>query len=223
MYFDAFDATGLTQLFTKLAIDLASLFAVIGLIYFPRMKDKDYVFTFFVFNLLIFLVCYFMNSMQLTMGLGFGLFALFGILRYRTILVPIKEMTYLFTVIVLAIINSLGTKEVGMTEVIAANIIIVSLIFFLEIVWMSKQQGYKVITYEKIELIKPENRFALMTDLRQRTGLHITRAEIDTINFMNDTCLVKIYYDLEGNESIRRVVEKGEVNTSVKMELSVTR
>jgi len=217
-----FDATGLTHLFTKLAIDLASLFAVIGLIYFPRMKDKDYVFTFFVFNLLIFLVCYFMNSMQLTMGLGFGLFALFGILRYRTILVPIKEMTYLFTVIVLAIINSLGTKEVGMSEVIAANIIIVTLIFVLEKLWMNSQQGYKVITYEKIEHIKPENKLALMNDLRQRTGLNITRIEIDTINFMNDTCLIKIFYELENYEGIRRVVEKSEVNTSTsaKMELS---
>ena len=220
-----FDATGLTQLFTKLTIDLASLFVVIGLIYFPRMKDKDYVFTFFVFNLLIFLVCYFMNSMQLTMGLGFGLFALFGILRYRTILVPIKEMTYLFTVIVLAIINSLGTKEVGMSEVIAANIIIVSLIFILEKLWMNTQQGYKLITYEKIELIKPENKLALMNDLRQRTGLNITRFEIDTINFMNDTCLIKIFYDMENYEGIRRVAEKSEVNTntSPKMELSATR
>lgn len=217
------DITGLTQLFTKLAIDLASLFVVIGLIYFPRMKDKDYVFTFFVFNLLIFLVCYFMNSMQLTMGLGFGLFALFGILRYRTILVPIKEMTYLFTVIVLAIINSLGTKEVGMSEVIAANFIIVALIFSLEKLWMNQQQGYKVITYEKIELIKPENRIALMNDLKQRTGLNITRIEIDSINFMNDTCLVKIFYDMESYEGIRRVVEKSEVVTNMKMELSATK
>lgn len=217
------DITGLTQLFTKLAIDLASLFVVIGLIYFPRMKDKDYVFTFFVFNLLIFLVCYFMNSMQLTMGLGFGLFALFGILRYRTILVPIKEMTYLFTVIVLAIINSLGTKEVGMTEVLAANVIIVALIFSLEKLWMNQQQGYKVITYEKIELIKPENRIALMNDLKHRTGLNITRLEIDSINFMNDTCLVKIFYDMESYEGIRRVVEKSEVVTNMKMELSATK
>jgi len=217
------DTPGLLQLLTKLAIDLASLFAVIGLIYFPRMKDKDYVFTFFVFNLLIFLVCYFMNSMQLTMGLGFGLFALFGILRYRTILVPIKEMTYLFTVIVLAIINSLGVKEAGMTEVVAANIIIVALIFCLEKIWMSKQQGYKVITYERIELIKPENRVALLNDLRLRTGLKITRLEIDSINFMNDTCLVKVFYDVDEYEGIRRVVEKSEASTSVKMELSTAR
>ena len=97
------------------------------------------------------------------------------------------------------------------------------LIFILEKLWMNAQQGYKVITYEKIELIKPENKLALMNDLRQRTGLNITRFEIDTINFMNDTCLIKIFYDLENYEGIRRVVEKSEVNTSVKMELSATR
>jgi len=202
------DTHGLLQLFSKLAIDLVSLFTVVGLIYFPRMKDKDYVFTFFVFNLLIFLVCYFMNSLQLTMGIGFGLFALFGILRYRTILVPIKEMTYLFTVIVLAIINSLGTKEIAMAEIIAGNLIIVSLIFFLEKMWLRTQQGYKVITYEKINLITPENRLALLNDLRLRTGLDITHLEIESINFMNDTCLVKIYYNIHEQEGVRRIVEK---------------
>src|SRR6185436_6029150 len=97
------------ELLLKLALDFASLFILVSLIYYPRMKDKDYLFTFFVFNLLIFLVCHFMNSLELSMGLGFGLFALFGILRYRTITVPIKEMTYLFTVITIAIINSLGS------------------------------------------------------------------------------------------------------------------
>ncbi len=205
---EIFNAQGMLALLSKLAIDLVSLLIIIRLIYFPRMKDKDYVFTFFVFNFLIFLVCYFMNTMQLTIGLGFGLFALFGILRYRTILIPIKEMTYLFTVIVLAIINSLGSAGIPVAEIISANAAIVILIFTLEKVWLRTQQGFKVITYEKIDLIKPENRLALMNDLRIRTGLEITSLEIDSINFMNDTCVIKIYYDITGNEGVRRMVEK---------------
>jgi hypothetical protein len=198
----------LPELVVKLAFNGATLFTVVALIYFPRMKDKDYAFTFFVFNLLIFLVCHFMNSLELSMGLGFGLFALFGIMRYRTITVPIKEMTYLFTVITIAIINSLGSFEKALPEIIVADASIVVLIFALERIWQRTQQGFKVITYEKIELIKPENHAQLLQDLRQRTGLDITAFSIDTINFLNDTCLIKLYYNIpEGEDDIRRMAE----------------
>lgn len=200
--------TGSLQLLLKLAIDLAAIFIIVALIYYPRMKDKDYFFTFFVFNLLIFLVCHFMNSLELSLGLGFGLFALFGILRYRTITVPIKEMTYLFTVITIAIINSLGSFEVAFKEIIIANAVIIALIFVLEKIWQRTQQGFKVITYEKIEMIKPENHEQMMNDLRQRTGLDITAFEIDSINFLNDTCIIKLYYNIRGEDGVRRVVER---------------
>lgn len=203
-----FIPTDLNQLLLKLAIDFATLFIIVALIYYPRMKDKDYLFTFFVFNLLIFLVCHFMNSLELSLGLGFGLFALFGILRYRTITVPIKEMTYLFAVITIAIINSLGSFESAFQEIIVANAAIIVLIFALEKIWQRTQQGFKVITYEKIELIKPENHQQLLDDLRQRTGLDITAIDIDSINFLNDTCVIKLYYNIRGDEGVRRMVER---------------
>ncbi len=203
-----FIATDFKILLLKLALDFASLFAIVALIYYPRMKDKDYLFTFFVFNLLIFLVCHFMNSLELSMGLGFGLFALFGIMRYRTITVPIKEMTYLFTVITIAIINSLGEFETAFKEIIIANVIIIVLIYVLERIWQRTQQGFKVITYEKIELIKPENHQQLLEDLRQRTGLDITAIDIDSINFLNDTCVIKLYYNIHGEDAVRRMVER---------------
>ncbi len=197
---------GTVRLLIRLAIDLAVVFIIIRLIYFPRNRDKDYLFTFFVFNLLVYLVCYFMNSLQLSVGFAFGLFALFGILRYRTITIPIKEMTYLFTVIVLAVINSLGTAEVSVSEIIASNIVVVTLIFILENFWLRTQQGFKVITYEKIDLIKPEQRQQLLDDLKKRTGLDITGIDIDSINFLNDTAVIKVYYNL--NESgVRRMAE----------------
>src|ERR1051325_9760244 len=135
--------TGFLSLFIKLTIDIISLFTVVRLIYFPRMQDKDYLFTFTVFNLLIFMVCYFMNSQELSVGIGFGLFALFGIMRYRTILIPIKEMTYLFTVITLAMVNSLGSKHIQIGEVMAANCSIVALVFLLERVWLRTQQDQR--------------------------------------------------------------------------------
>jgi len=203
-----FIPTGSTELLLKLAIDFAALFIIVALIYYPRMKDKDYLFTFFVFNLLIFLVCRFMNSLELSLGFGFGLFALFGILRYRTITVPIKEMTYLFTVITVAIINSLGSLETEFKEIIISNAVIIILIFVLEKIWQRTQQGFKVITYEKIEMIKPENHQQLHEDLRHRTGLDITAFEIDSVNFLNDTCVIKLYYNVHGDDGVRRVVER---------------
>ena len=200
-------ATGSMQLLLKLALDFATIFIIVGLIYYPRMKDKDYLFTFFVFNLLIFLVCHFMNSLELSLGLGFGLFALFGILRYRTITVPIKEMTYLFTVITIAIINSLGSFDTAFKEIVISNVAIILLIFVLEKIWQRTQQGFKVITYEKIEMIRPENHQEMLNDLQQRTGLDITAFEIDSVNFLNDTCVIKLYYNIHGEDGVRRVVE----------------
>lgn len=203
-----YDQPPLIQFLLKLALDLAVVFLLIGLLYYPRRRDKDYVFTFVVFNMLVFLVCFFMGSLEMSVGLGFGLFALFGILRYRTITVPIKEMTYLFTVIVIAIINALSSASMGFDVTLAADITVLALIFFLEKIWFSTQQGFKVITYEKIENIKPENAQLLMSDLRARTGLDITTIDIETINFLNDTALIKIYFNTTGTEGVRRMAEK---------------
>lgn len=198
----------LTQFFVKLAIDMVVVFTLVRLLYFPRRRDKDYVFTFIVFNLLVFLVCFFMGSVGTSVGIGFGLFALFGILRYRTITVPIKEMTYLFIVIVIALVNAFSSSVIGFDVTIAANLVVLALVFFLEKIWFSTQQGFKVITYEKIENIQPKNAKVLMEDLRARTGLDITDIDIDTINFLNDTALIKIYYNISGSEGVRRVAEK---------------
>lgn len=199
----------LIQFLVKLSLNLVVVLALVRLLYFPRKRDKDYLFTFLVFNLLVFLVCFFMGALELSAGLGFGLFALFGILRYRTITVPIKEMTYLFTVIVVAMVNALSSKVMGLQITLAANGAILGLIFFLEKIWLSTQQGFKVITYEKIENIKPENSLLLLNDLRARTGLDITTIDIESINFLNDTALIKIYYNFtDSSEGVRRVVEK---------------
>ena len=202
------EMTGFPLLLLKLALNFATIFSIVALIYYPRMKDKDYLFTFFVFNLLIFFICHFMNSLELSLGLGFGLFALFGILRYRTITVPIKEMTYLFTVITIAIINSLGSFERAFMEIVIANISVILMIFILEKIWQRTQQGFKVIIYEKIEMIRPENQQQLLADLRQRTGLDITAIDIDSVNFLNDTCVIKLYYNIRGEDAVRRMVER---------------
>ena len=134
------------------------------------------------------------------MGFALGLFAVFGILRYRTNPMPIKEMTYLFVVIGISIINSLTNKKVSYAEVLFTNIAIVLVIYGLEKVWLLRHESCKLVTYEKIDLIKPEKHNELMADLQERTGLKINRIEIGKIDFLRDTARIMIYYYSDENQ-----------------------
>jgi hypothetical protein len=135
-----------------------------------------------------------MNNVELQLGVAFGLFAVFSILRYRTLAVTIMDMAYLFLVISVAVINSLSSDEVSLVLVIASNIIIVFIIYILEKLWLVKHASSKMIVYEKIENIKPENSEKLLADLRERTGLNIHRVEVGRIDFMRDTARIRIFY-----------------------------
>ena len=199
--------TAVTQMLIRLCFDLFVTFLIVRVIYYPLKRDKDYVFTFVIFNLLIFFVCYFMSNINLSVGFAFGLFALFGILRYRTMTIPIKEMTYLFTVIVVAIINALSSSSVSLVEILISNFAIILLIFLLERVWFKVQQGYKVITYENIDLIKPDKTEELLQDLKDRTGLDITEIDIDSINYLTDSARIKIYYNRYDSGGVSRIDE----------------
>jgi len=128
------------------------------------------------------------------MGFAMGLFAVFGILRYRTEALPIKEMTYLFIVIGLAMINALANKSISMAELLLTNIIVVGTTYGIETLWFNNLERSTVLTYEKIELIKPEKETELIEDLRQRTGLDIFKVSVGEINFLRDSAQVKVYY-----------------------------
>jgi len=128
------------------------------------------------------------------LGFALGLFAIFGIIRYRTINIPIKEMTYLFIIIGVSVINALANKKISYSELLFTNVAIVAIVWGFERIWFLKHESTKMILYEKIELIKPENYSLLLQDLNTRTGLDINRIEIGKINFMRDTVEVKIFY-----------------------------
>jgi hypothetical protein len=133
------------------------------------------------------------------MGFALGLFAIFGIIRYRTDSIPIKEMTYLFVIIGISIINALANKKISYSELLFTNFIIVVVIYCLEKVWLQRQEFCKIIKYEKIELIKPEKNKELLEDIQQRTGLTINRIEIGEVDFLRDTALLNVYYYGDGN------------------------
>ena len=189
--FELFDKLS-SKFFIRLLIDLASVFVLIRLIYYKNYKKADQYLTFFAFNLVIFLITYLLNKVEMSMGAAFGLFAVFSMLRYRTESISTKDMTYLFLVIAIGLLSAISKG--GWDELALLNGIILLLTFLLESNWLIKKEFTKMIQYEKIELILPEKRQELIQDLKNRTGLNIHRVEIQEIDFLKDATRMTIYY-----------------------------
>jgi len=168
---------------------------VVRFIYYPSTHNKAYVFTFLAFNTVIYFVLGFMTSFEIGIGVGFGLFAIFSILRYRTETMPIREMTYLFVISALPIMNSAGLFDHIWPQLIAANAAVLVLLFILEKEWGFTYEASRSILYEKIELVTPERRAELIADLEERTGLKIKRVAIGKLDFLRDVANINIYFD----------------------------
>jgi len=191
---ELFDAADFGKLLFKFSIDLVFLIVIARLIYYKVKDEKDYVFTYFMFNILTFFICYLLRKVPMEMGFALGLFAVFGILRYRTEAIPIRQMTYLFIVIGISMINALANKSISILELIFTNSIITVITYLIDRVWFQSLEETKSITYEKIELIKPEKETELINDLKERTGLPIHAVKIDKVDFLRDTAQITIYY-----------------------------
>jgi hypothetical protein len=185
----------LSDLLIGFSLNLIIALVIVRLIYYPARPDKNYVFTFLASNTIIYFVLSFLPSAEIGVGVGFGLFAIFSVLRYRTITMSPRDMTYLFIVIALPVMNSVLMRANSWDLFLASNAAIVATLFVLEQEWGFHFESTKLVKYERIELIKPEHDGLLMADLRERTGLPIKRVEIGRVNFLNDTADVKIYYD----------------------------
>lgn len=184
----------LSELVVRLLIHLAFVFTLVRLIYYPIAKRKDFLFTYFLFSISIFVMCFLLESVKLEMGFALGLFAVFGIIRYRTDAIPIKEMTYLFIVIAMSVMNALINKKISLVELAFANFAIIAITFGLEKVWLMRHESSKIVIYDNIELIQLGRREELIADLELRTGIRITRIEIGKIDFLRDTVLIKIHF-----------------------------
>lgn len=187
--------TELTNFLLGAGFNLTVALLIVRFIYYPVTQDKKYIFTFLAFNTVIYFVLGLLTSSNLSVGVGFGLFAIFSVLRYRTDEIPIREMTYLFIIIALPVMNSILISNGNLSQLLAANGAIVTLLYLLEKGFGFHFEASKKITYEKIELITPANQAQLLADLRQRTGLPVKRAEVGHIDFLHDTAEIKIYYD----------------------------
>ena len=182
----------------RFSFNLLVAFIIIKLIYHRDYKGNDFVFTYFMFNTLIFFFAFILGNLDINMAFGFGLFAVFAILRYRTDPIPIKEMTYLFIVITIGVINALSVNQVVFTELLFANFSIVLLTFLLERHWVNNLPddglSTKTVVYNDMEMIKPENHQALINDLAQKTGLSVISIKIGRINFIENYANIKLYY-----------------------------
>jgi hypothetical protein len=181
-------------LLMRMTINLVFTTIIIRYLYYPLTKRKDYLFTYYLIGMITFLLCFGLKKLDIDTGMGLGLFAIFGIIRYRTNPIEIKEMTYLFVVIGISVVNSLASNKISLAEMALINVSVVALTYGLEYLWLIKHETRKTIVYERIDLIKPDNYDEMMTDLETRTGLSINRFEVGKINFLDDTAQVRIYY-----------------------------
>lgn len=181
-------------LLVRLAVNSFILTLLIRYLYYPKTKRKDYLFTYYLIGTITFFLCFGLKKLDIDTGMGLGLFAIFGIIRYRTDAIEIKEMTYLFLIIGISVVNSLASNQISITEIAIINLSVLALTFILERLWLVKHETRKTIIYERIDLITPEKEAEMKADIIKRTGIEINRFEIGKIDFLTDTAQVRIYY-----------------------------
>lgn len=183
----------------RFLIDIISVFILVRFVYYKVYKRSDLFFTFFIFNIVIFLICFLLNKVELSMGAAFGLFAVFSMLRYRTEDISIKDMSYLFLVIAIGLIAAVTkVKDTSDTYeylfLILINVIIILIAFIFDTNIFFKKELVQLIDYENIELIKKENQNQLIEDVKHRTGINAHRISIGKIDFLRDSAQIKVYY-----------------------------
>ncbi len=185
-------------LLIRFGINLAFITILIRYMYYPKTKRKDYLFTYYLIGIITFFLCFGLRKLDIDTGMGLGLFAIFGILRYRTDAIEIKEMTYLFLIIGISVINALATNRISIAEVMLMNVSVIGITFGLEYLWLLKHETRKTVLYEKIELIRPEHYEEMKADLENRLGLKLNRFEVGKVDFLRDVAQVMVfYYDSE--------------------------
>ncbi|MDI9857622.1 DUF4956 domain-containing protein [Flectobacillus roseus] len=180
------------KFFIRMGINLLAVLILIRLIYYKNYRRADLFLTFFVFNIIIFLLTYMLNKVVMSMGAAFGLFAVFSMLRYRTEGISAKDMTYLFMVIAIGLISAVSKG--GWDELSVLNGLILFVTWLLESGLIMRKEYSKVVMYERIELITPDKQEELLQDLRTRTGLAVHRVEIHEIDFLKDATRMTIFY-----------------------------
>ncbi|MGD9978255.1 MAG: DUF4956 domain-containing protein, partial [Bacteroidales bacterium] len=173
-------------LLLRFSLNMLVLWIAVRYLYYPRTFRKDYVFTFLLLGIVVFFMCFLLANVKLQLGFALGLFAVFGIIRYRTNPIPIKEMTYLFLIIAISLINAISSKKVSYAELFFSNFALLGVTLILEKGLFIKHLSQRTVVYEKIDLIKPEKRKELIADLRARMGLDVKKVDVGKVDFLRD-------------------------------------
>lgn len=191
---DLIDVDDFLKLLFRFTINTVMIVVLVRYLYYQTTKRKDYLFTYFLISFIVFLLCYLLENVKLELGFALGLFAIFGIIRYRTRQIEIREMTYLFMVIGVSVINALANKKISYAELMFTNFALIIVTYLLERVLLLRHESRKSIEYDRIDYIKPENYELLKADLETRTGLNINSVEVGKVDFLKDSARVVIHY-----------------------------
>lgn len=194
-----FDGPSLWKMLLLFGINLLVCWIITHFFYYRKSKRLDYYFTYMLFSTAIFFILYNLQNMKVEVGIALGLFGIFSMIRYRTEQLRIREMTYLFVLIAISIINGAGMAT-SYVSFLAVNLLFILLIWVLEATGLSNRKATKIITYEKIDLIRPDRHEELLADLRARTGLEVTHVQVGSINFLKDIAFLKVTYLPHDNE-----------------------
>ncbi len=182
------------DLVIRASFNLFVVLILVRVLYYRITPRKEYLFTYILISVVVFFMIMLLENVGVEIGFALGLFAIFGMLRYRTQQIPIREMTYLFLVIGVSVINSLANRRVSYAELLLTNAVIILVTYLLEKVFLMKTESKKLVFYEKVELIKPDRRAELLADLEERTGLKIHRVDVERIDYLRDAARIYIYY-----------------------------
>ncbi len=172
---------------------------IVVLLYARISRRKEFYFSYFAISIAVFLLVYLLESVTIELGFALGLFAIFGIIRYRTDSIPPKEMTYLFVIIAVSVINGISKDYFGYMEITLVNVIMVGSLGVLEKVLLLRQEDSLQITYENIENLHKNKEKELLADIEKRTGIKIKRYRIDRIDFLRDVARITIFFDVNGS------------------------
>jgi len=194
MFGEIYNSNNLINLLIAYAIHLVVLILLVFGIYYSTFRRKNFVFTFFLIGTIVFFLSYVMSKLNLNVGFALGLFAIFGIIRYRTDQIPIREMTYLFIVIGLSVLNGVNKHALSLIEAVALNVLIILTVFVFEKVLDLRTESFKLIIYEKLDLLRPGREEDLLRDLRERTGINVERVDVLKYNYTKNSAILKAYY-----------------------------
>lgn len=192
---------GIEGFLLRLLLHVVVTLIIVHFLYYSRSKRADYYFTFVILALSTFMVVALLGNVKLKAGVALGLFAIFSIIRYRTESMPVREMTYLFGIVAISVVNALGGDAMGWLGLIVIDVIFVIAIALAELTRKMKHLACKYVKYDRIDLILPAKREELIADLEARLGIKVVKVDVGTVNFLKDMALLKVYYEpLDGNE-----------------------